>query len=108
MSEKLPRAILKLYRTKDQLESIGDRKATLCDPFTFEVEKFNTNKIPVDGESFSVKLDDNNHFIVVDPAHSQEEMRKELVKQYEKHYELTQPEIGRLFGVSDRAIRDWK
>jgi hypothetical protein len=102
-----PRAIIKLFRTNEQTESIGERKPTLTDPFTIEIDKFNTNKIPEDGESFEVVLDDDNHFVVVNPVRSQKEMQRLLLPQYKKHYELTQEEIGKLFDVSERTIRNW-
>ena len=102
-----PRAIIKLFRTNEQTESIGERKPTLTDSFTIEIDKFNTNKIPEDGESFEVVLDDDNHFVVVNPVRSQKEMRDLLLPRYEKHYKLTQEEIGKLFDVSGRTIRNW-
>ena len=102
-----PRAIIKLFRTNEQTEAIGERKPTLTDPFTIEIDKFNTNKIPEDGESFEVVLDDDNHFVVVNPVRSQKEMRDLLLPRYEKHYKLTQEEIGKLFDVSGRTIRNW-
>ena len=40
-----PRAIIKLFRTDEQIEALDGRKATLTDPFTIEIDKFNTNKI---------------------------------------------------------------
>ena len=101
-----PRAILSLSRSEAQ-EPKGKR-ATLEDAFTINVEKSSMNKIPEDGESFAVKLDDKNHFVVVESVRTQEEMRKTLVEQYEKRYSLTQEEIGRLFGVTSRSIRMWK
>ncbi len=52
-----PRAIVKLFRTNEQTEAIEERKPTLTDPFTIEIDKFNTNKIPEDGECFEVVLD---------------------------------------------------
>ena len=102
-----PRAIIKLFRTNEQTESIGERKPTLTDPFTIEIDKFNTNKIPEDGESFEVVLDENNNFVVVNSIRSQKEMRKLLLSGYEKYYKLTQDEIGKLFDVSSRTIRNW-
>lgn len=102
-----PRAIIKLFRTNEQTESIGERKLTLTDPFTIEIDKFNTNKIPEDGESFEVVLDDDNHFVVVNPVRTQKEMRQLLSKRYAAKYNLSQGEIGRLFGTTDRTIRNW-
>ena len=102
-----PRAIIKLSRTNEQTEAIGERKPTLTDPFTIEIDKFNTNKIPEDGESFEVVLDENNNFVVVNSIRSQKEMRKLLLSGYEKYYKLTQDEIGKLFDVSSRTIRNW-
>jgi hypothetical protein len=102
-----PRAIIKLLRTNEQTESIGERKPTLTDSFTIEIDKFNTNKIPEDGESFEVVLDENNNFVVVNSIRSQKEMRKLLLSGYEKYYKLTQDEIGKLFDVSSRTIRNW-
>lgn len=101
-----PRTILSVFRTEEQ-ESKGKR-ATLEDAFTIQVEKSSMNKIPEDGESFAVKLDSKNHFVVVESVRTLEEMRKTLVEQYEKKYSLTQEEIGRLFGVTSRSIRSWK
>lgn len=77
------------------------------DPFTIEIEKSNCNKIPEDGESFEVKLDDQNHFVVVNPARSQKEMRQLLAKRYGEKYDLSQNEIARLFDTTDRTIRNW-
>ena len=34
-------------------------------------------------------------------------MRKLLLSGYEKYYKLTQDEIGKLFDVSSRTIRNW-
>jgi len=34
-------------------------------------------------------------------------MRELLLPKYEKHYKLTQEEIGKLFEVSGRTIRNW-
>ena len=101
-----PRTILSLLRTEEQ-EPKGKR-ATLEDAFTIQVEKSSMNKITEDGESFAVKLDSKNHFVVVESVRTLEEMRKTLVEQYEKKYSLTQEEIGRLFGVTGRSIRSWK
>ena len=78
----------------------------MTDPFTIEIDKFNTNKIAEDGESFEVVLNENNHFIVEKPVRSQKEMRK-LLLQYETKFDLTQEEIEKLFGVSSRTIRNW-
>ena len=100
-----PRVIIKIYRTEKQ--KVVDRQPTLHDPFTVEIAKFNVNKIPEDGESFEAQLDDNNHFIVVNPKRSRDEMRRLLIRQYEQKHELTQAEIGRLFGTTDRTIRNW-
>ena len=52
-------------------------------------------------------LDDDNHFAVVNPVRSQKEMQGLLLSEYKKHYELTQDEIGKLFDVSGRTIRNW-
>jgi hypothetical protein len=102
-----PRAIIKLFRTDKQIKVLEGRKPTLRDPFTIEVDKFNGNKIAEDGESFEVVLDENNNFVVVNSIRSQKEMRKLLLSGYEKYYKLTQDEIGKLFDVSSRTIRNW-
>ena len=101
-----PRVIISLHRTAEQEKTLKG-KPTLNDPFTIKIEKFNCNKIPEDGESFEVKLDDQNHFVVVNPVRSQNEMRQLLSKQYAAKYDLSQGEIGRLFGTTDRTIRNW-
>lgn len=49
----------------------------------------------------------NNHFVVANPVRSQKEMRELLLPKYEKHYKLTQEEIGKLFEVSGRTTRNW-
>lgn len=101
-----PRVIISLHRTAEQEKNLKG-KPTLNDPFTIEIEKSNCNKIPEDGESFEVKLDDQNHFVVVNPVRSQNEMRQLLSKRYAAKYDLSQGEIGRLFGTTDRTIRNW-
>ena len=101
-----PRVIISLHRTVEQEKTLKG-KPTLNDPFTIKIEKSNCNKIPEDGESFEVKLDDQNHFVVVNPVRSQNEMRQLLIKQYAAKYDLSQGEIGRLFGTTDRTIRNW-
>ena len=102
-----PRAIIELFRTNEQIENLDGRNPTLADPFTIKLDKFNGNKIPEDGECFDVVLDDDNHFVVVNPVRSQKEMRDLLLPQYEERYKLTQEEIGKLFDVSGRTIRNW-
>ena len=106
-STMAPRAILKLHRTDEQLKTVQGRKPTLADPFTISVEKFNVNKIPEDGESFALKLDENNHFVVQGQTRSKAEMRESLISQYEKKYNADQKLIARLFGTTDRTIRNW-
>lgn len=101
-----PRVIISLHRTAEQEKTLKG-KPTLNDPFTIKIEKSNCNKIPEDGESFEVKLDDQNQFVVVNPVRSQNEMRQLLIKQYAAKYDLSQGEIGRLFGTTDRTIRNW-
>ena len=101
-----PRVIISLHRTAEQEKTLKG-KPTLNDPFTIKIEKFNCNKIPEDGESFEVKLDDQNHFVVVNPVRSQNEMRPLLSKQYAAKYDLSQGEIARLFDTTDRTIRNW-
>ena len=102
-----PRGIIKLFRTNEQIENLDGRNPTLADPFTIKLDKFNGNKIPEDGECFDVVLDDDNHFAVVNPVRSQKEMQGLLLSQYEERYKLTQEEIGKLFDVSGRTIRNW-
>ena len=102
-----PRGIIKLFRTNEQIENLDGRNPTLADPFTIKLDKFNGNKIPEDGECFDVVLDDDNHFVVVNPVRSQKEMQGLLLSQYEERYKLTQEEIGKLFDVSGRTIRNW-
>ena len=105
----LPRIIMSLFRTKDQIATLNGKKATLENPFSIQLTKFNTNKIHEDGEPFSVKLDEKNQFVLSEENHiTVTEMRKTLIEQYEKKYHLTQSEIGRLFGVTDKTIRNWK
>ena len=101
-----PRVIISLHRTAEQEKDLKG-KPTLNDPFTIKIEKFNCNKIPEDGESFEVKLDDQNHFVVVNPVRSQKEMRQLLAKRYGEKYDLSQNEIARLFDTTDRTIRNW-
>lgn len=100
-----PRTILSLSRTEEQEPKAKD--ATLEDPFTIKVEKSSMNKIGEDGEAFEAKLNDRNEFIVVNPKRPLNEMRRLLIQQYDKKYRLTQAEIGRLFGTTDRTIRNW-
>ena len=100
-----PRVIIKIYRTEKQ--KVGDRQPTLHDPFTVEIVKFNANKIPEDGESFTAVLDEKNHFVVINSPTPREEFRRLLVKAYEHKYDLNRVEIGRLFGTTDRTIRNW-
>ena len=101
-----PRVIISLHRTAEQEKDLKG-KPTLNDPFTIKIEKSNCNKIPEDGESFEVKLDDQNHFVVVNPVRSQKEMRQLLAKRYGEKYDLSQNEIARLFDTTDRTIRNW-
>lgn len=102
-----PRVIIKLCRTSEQEKAIKGRKPTLNDPFTIEIEKFNTNKIAEDGESFELKLDEANHFVVVNKVRELAELRRLLIQGYSEKYELNQDEIGRLFGTTGRTIRNW-
>ncbi|MBO7329696.1 MAG: hypothetical protein J6W00_13105 [Lentisphaeria bacterium] len=102
-----PRAIIKLYRNSKQEEAIVGRKPTLNDPFTIDIEKFNTNKIAEDGESFELKLDEANHFVVVNKLRELAELRRLLIQGYSEKYGLNQDEIGRLFGTTGRTIRNW-
>lgn len=102
-----PRVILKLFRTDEQQKMLNGREPTLHDPFTVEIAKFNANKISEDGAPFEVKLDDKNHFVVINSPTPRDELRRLLVKAYEQKYHLAQAEIGRLFGATDRTIRNW-
>lgn len=100
-----PRVIIKMYRTDEQ--KVDGRQPTLHDPFTVEIAKFNTNKIPEDGESFVARLDEKNHFIVINPKQQLDALRCILVNEYSAKYKLNQAEIAMLFGASDRTIRNW-
>ena len=53
------------------------------------------------------KNNDSISFAVVNPVRSQKEMQELLLSQYKKYYKLTQDEIGKLFDVSGRTIRNW-
>ena len=65
--------------------------------------------ILADGETFAARFDEKKKAFVVAEQEDQETVRarrKAIVDGYVKQG-LTQPEIARLFGVSDRTIRNW-
>ena len=101
---------IKFFRTEAQMKAIPkDRLPLLADPFTVFIEKASNNKIAVDGETFAVRFDEKQKAFVVAEQEDQETVRarrKAIVDGYVKQG-LTQPEIARLFGVSDRTIRNW-
>ena len=104
------RAHIKLFRTEEQMKAIPkDRLPLLNDPFTVSIEKASNNKIAVDGETFAVRFDEKKKAFVVAEQEDQETVRarrKAIVEGYAKQG-LTQPEIARLFGVTDKTIRNW-
>lgn len=104
------RAHIKLFRTEDQMKAIPkDRLPLLSDPFTVSIEKASNNKIAVDGETFAVRFDEKKKTFVVAEQEDPETVRarrKAIVEGYAKQG-LTQPEIARLFGVTDKTIRNW-
>ena len=102
------RAHIKLFRTEDQIKAIPkDRQPLLIDPFTVSIEKASNNKIVEDGESFAVRLEDGNVFALADKENQEtvKAHRKAIIEGYVKQG-LTQPEIARLFGVTDKTIRN--
>lgn len=103
------RAHIKLFRTEDQMKAIPKgRLPLLSDPFTVSIEKASNNKIAEDGETFTVRLEEGNVFAVADKEDQEtvRARRKAIVEGYVKRG-LTQPEIARLFGVTDKTIRNW-
>ena len=100
-----PRVIITLFRSIEQI--VEGRQPTLCDPFTVKISKFNMNKIPEDGKQFTAKLDEKGHFVVLDKEPSRDTMRRLLVNEYITKFKLTQAEIAKLFGTTDRTIRNW-
>ena len=103
------RANVKVFRTEDQMKELKGKQPLLSDPFTVSIEKASNNKIAVDGETFAVRFDENQKAFVVAEQEDQETVkarRKAIVDGYVKQG-LTQPEIARLFGVTDKTIRNW-
>ncbi len=103
------RANVKVFRTEDQMKELKGKQPLLSDPFTVSIEKASNNKIAVDGETFAVRFDENQKAFVVAEQEDQETVRarrKAIVEGYAKQG-LTQPEIARLFGVTDKTIRNW-
>ena len=100
-----PRVIMTLFRSIEQ--EVKGRQPTLCDPFTVKISKFNMNKISEDGKQFTAKLDEHGHFVVLDKEPSRDTMRCLLVEEYITKFKLTQAEIAKLFGTTDRTIRNW-
>ncbi len=97
-----------IYRTDEQKEACKGRNPLLSDPFTVSIEKASNNKITEDGETFTVRLEEGNVFAVADKEDQEtvRARRKAIVEGYVKQG-LTQPEIARLFGVTDKTIRNW-
>lgn len=102
------RANIKLSRTEEQKEACKGRNPLLSDPFTVSIGKASNNRIFEDSESFTVRLEEGNVFALVGKEDKEtiKARRKAIVEGYAKQG-LTQPEIARLFGVSDRTIRNW-
>ena len=85
------------------------RNPLLSDPFTVSIEKASNNKIAEDVETFAVRFDEKQKTFVVAEQEEPEVVkarRKAIINGYVKQG-LTQLEIARLFGVSDRTIRNW-
>ena len=72
------------------------------------IGKASNNRIFEDSKSFTVRLEEGNVFALVGKEDKEtiKARRKAIVEGYAKQG-LTQPEIARLFGVSDRTIRNW-
>ena len=103
------RAHVMIDRTDEQMKAIPKgRLPLLSDPFTVSFGKGSIIKIAEDGETFAVRLEEGNVFAIADKEDQEtvRARRKAIVDGYVKQ-ELTQPEIARLFGVSDRTIRNW-
>jgi len=103
------RAHVMINRTDEQMKSIPKgRLPLLSDPFTVSFGKASNIKIAEDGETFTVRLEEGNVFSVADKEDQEtvRARRKAIVEGYAKQG-LTQPEIARLFGVTDKTIRNW-
>lgn len=103
------RADIRLYRTTEQQDACKGRNPLLSDPFTISIKKASDSKINEDGETFAVRFDENKKAFVVAEQEDPETVkarRKAIVEGYVKQG-LTQPEIARLFGVTDKTIRNW-
>ena len=102
------RAHVMIDRTDAQLKELNGKHPLLSDPFTVSFGKASNIKIAEDGETFTVRLEEGNVFAVADKEDQEtvRARRKAIVDGYVKQG-LTQPEIARLFGVSDRTIRNW-
>ena len=102
------RAHIKLFRTDEQKQACNGRNPLLSDPFTVSIEKASNNRIFEDSESFAVRLEEGNVFALANKEDKEtvQARRKAIVEGYVKQG-LTQPEIARLFGVTDKTIRNW-
>ena len=103
------RAEIKIYRTDEQIKALNGKLPLLSDPFTISFGKASNIKIAEDGETFAVRFDENKKAFVVAEQEDPETVkarRKAIVEGYVKQG-LTQPEIARLFGVTDKTIRNW-
>jgi hypothetical protein len=103
------RAHVMINRTDEQMKAIPKgRLPLLSDPFTVSFGKASNIKIAEDGETFTVRLEEGNVFAVADKEDQEtvRARRKAIVEGYAKQG-LTQPEIARLFGVTDKTIRNW-
>ena len=103
------RAHVMINRTDEQMKAIPKgRLPLLSDPFTVSFGKASNIKIAEDGETFTVRLEEGNVFAVADKEDQEtvRARRKAIVEGYVKQG-LTQPEIARLFGVTDKTIRNW-
>lgn len=102
------RAHVMIDRTDAQLKALNGKHPLLSDPFTVSFGKASNIKIAEDGETFTVRLEEGNVFAVADKEDQEtvRARRKAIVEGYAKQG-LTQPEIARLFGVTDKTIRNW-
>ena len=103
------RAHIMIDRTDEQIKALNGKLPLLSDPFTISFGKASNIKIAEDGETFAVRFDENKKAFVVAEQEDPETVkarRKAIVEGYVKQG-LTQPEIARLFGVTDKTIRNW-
>ena len=103
------RAHVMIDRTDEQIKALNGKLPLLSDPFTISFGKASNIKIAEDGETFAVRFDENKKAFVVAEQEDPETVkarRKAIVEGYVKQG-LTQPEIARLFGVTDKTIRNW-